>query len=221
MKALQIIKIIKNTYDPSHPLFNGNLQIEDYSGRYMPASVCLTVDLDAKTAQIEDWGAYIPKSSTCTAREWEGRLFHFFAPIRFISRRDLASLLLSLRPLLKEAFEGDAINGLLADEIQGLLDGEIYYCCDAEQEEIDRQCQAACEECGFVSKLNPDWIIANCFYDGGFDCEEIVNQACSGTEANSDLILSQCRETIYPVLREAEREYERRKFSVCGKMTPK
>lgn len=207
MKAIQIIK---ENYSPRYPLFNGDLQIEDYSGRYMPASVCLTVDLDAKTAQIEDWGAYIPKSSTCTAREWEGRLFHFFAPIRFISRRDLASLLLSLRPLLKEAFEADEINGLLADEIQGLLDGEIYGCVDAEQEEIDRQCQAACEECGFEEKLNPDWIIAHCFYDGGFDCEEFVNQACSGTEANSELILSQCREAISPALREAEREYEQR-----------
>lgn len=207
MKAIQIIK---ENYSPRFPLFNGNLQLEDYSGRYMEASVCLTIDLDAKDAKIEDWGTYIPKSSTCTAREWEGRLFRFFAPIRFISRGDLASLLLSLRPLLREAFGADEINGLLADEIQGLLDGAIYDCADAEREEIDSQCQAACEECEFEKKLNPEWIIANCFYDGGFDCEEFVNQACSGTTADSELILSQCREAIFPVLREAEREYGKR-----------
>lgn len=206
MKAIQIIK---ESYSPSFPLFNGDLQLEDYSGRYMPASVCFTIDLDAKESRIEDWGAYIPKSSTCTSREWEGRLFHFFSPIRFISRRNLASLLLSLRPLLKEAFDANEINGLLEEEIQGLLDGEIYDCVDAEQEELDSQCQAACEECGFEEKLNPEWIIGNCFWDGGFDCEDFVNQACSGTTANSELILSQCREAIYPVLREAEREYDR------------
>lgn len=207
MKAIQIIK---ETYSPRFPLFDGNLQLEDYSGRFMAPSVCLTVDLDAKEARIEDWGAYIPKSSTCTMREWEGRLFRFFSPIRFIARRDLASLLLHLRPLLKEAFEADEINGLLAEEIQGLLDGEIYDCADAEREEIDRQCQEACEECDLEKKLNPEWIIEHCFYDGGFDCEEFVNQACSGTTADSELILDQCREAIFPVLREAEREYEKR-----------
>lgn len=206
MKAIQIIK---ESYSPRFPLFNGALQIEDDSGRYMEASVCLTVDLDTKEAKLEDWGVYITKPST-SYREWEGRLFRFFSPIRFISRRDLASLLLSLRPLLKEAFDADEINCLLAEEIQGLLDGEIYDCADVEQEEIDRQVQEACEECNFSEKLNPEWIIAHCFYDGGFDCEEFVNQACSGTNANSELILSQCREAIYLVLREAEREYERR-----------
>lgn len=207
MKAIQIIK---ESYSPRFPLFDGNLQLEDYSGRFMAPSVCLTIDLDAKVAKIEDWGAYIPKTTTCTMREWKGRLCRFFAPIRFISRGDLASLLLSLRPLLREAFNEDEINGLLSDEIQALLDGEIYGCVDAEQEEIDRQCQAACEECEFEKKLNPEWIIAHCFYAGGFDCEEFVNQACSGTKANSELILSQCREEIFPVIREAEREYEKR-----------
>lgn len=204
MKAIQIIK---NTYDSSHPLFNGNLQIEDYSGRYMEPSVCLTIDLDSKEAKIEDWGVYIERSSTCSYREWKGRLFRFFSPIRFISRRDLASLLLSLRPLLKEAFDADEINGLLADEIQNLLDDEIYGCTDDERDEIDRQCQEACEECGLETKLNPQWIRGEWSQEelDELDIEDFLAHAAKGTLADTDLIAQECSSEIWAAIKSAQK----------------
>jgi len=203
---MKAIKIIKENYDARYPLFDGNLQLEDYSGRFMPASVCLTIDLDAKEAKIEDWGAYVPKSSTYTARELEGRICRFFAQIRFISRRNLAALLLSIRPLIKEAFKYNEIDGM-ENDIQNLLDNEFYDCCDAEREEVDRQCQAACEEINLPEKLTPAWIRKNLTEDEEKDAVELFLRAASaGTQADTDIIRQECSNEIWNAIKAAQEE---------------
>lgn len=156
------INIIKEAYDKTLPLFDGNLQIHDeYISPYIEDSVELRIDLDNKTATLRDLGAFYLKTNTISENEWHGRVRTWRSRIRFISRSELASLILRLRPALKELFEQDEIIPEIEYEIKRIMDDYIEDSAEEEQKEVERQCCIIADRINFEEKLKPEWIIKN------------------------------------------------------------
>jgi hypothetical protein len=162
---MAFIKIFKETYDRSLPLFDGNLQIHDgddeYTSPYIEDSVELYVDLDDKKAKLRDLGAFHVKSNMVSEKEWHGRIHRWRARIRFISRSELASLILRLRPVLDEIFEQDEVSNENDCEVQRIMDDFITDSEYAEDKEFERQSDIIADRINFDEKLSPEWIEKN------------------------------------------------------------
>lgn len=159
---MAFIKIFKENYDRSLPLFDGNLQIHDeYTSPYVEDSVELYVDLDDKKAELSDLGAFHVKSNTVSEKEWHGRVHRWRARIRFISRSELASLVLRLRPVLDEIFEQDGVSPEDEWEVQCIMEDYIIDSEYAEEAEIERQSDIIADRINFDEKISPEWIEKN------------------------------------------------------------
>ena len=202
------INIIKEAYDKTLPLFDGNLQIHDgYLSPYIEDSVELQVDLDDKTATLRDLGAFYHKFNTISEH---GRFRTWRARIRFISRSELASLILRLRPALKEFFEQDEFIPEIEYEVQRIMEDYIEDSEEGEQKEVERQCCIIADRINFEDKLKPEWIVKNVqltpsYY--GKECyeyEDWKKAVEKTTNEYIDLLVHYEFDRIQKALREAE-----------------
>ena len=205
------INIIKEAYDKTLPLFDGNLQIHDgYTSPYIEDSVELQVDLDDKTATLRDLGAFYHKFNTISEKEWHGRVRTWRSRIRFISRSELASLILRLRPALKEFFEQDEFIPEIEYEVQRIMEDYIEDSEEEEQKEVERQCGVIADRINFEEKIKPEWIIKNVqlapsYY--GKECyeyEDWKKAVEKTTNENIDLLVHYEFDRIQKALKEAE-----------------
>ena len=208
---MAFIKIFKENYDRSLPLFDGNLQIHDeYTSPYIEDSVELYVDLDNKKAELSDLGAFHVKSNTVSEKEWHGRVHRWRARIRFISRSELASLILRLRPVLDEIFEQDEVIPENDWEIQRIKEDYIIESEYAEEKEIERQCENIADRINLDEKLSSEWIEKNVevFHSYGRDCYDYdswIKAVENETKEDIELLAHCAIDRIHEALREADK----------------
>lgn len=196
------INVIKETFSEVYPLFDGNLQLEDYSGRYEEAKAILEIDREKKTAEIYDRGAYCPKTNTCSEKEWHGIVKKFEMP-RFLTRQELADVIWKLRPVIKECFETGVIDSREIERICNLYYDEAV---DSENEELSRQAENLAMEIDFDEKISLKWIRENvepCF--GRYDINDWQEAVEKATGENIDLL---CVSDYYEISRALDKAEE-------------
>lgn len=166
------MRISLNTegFDSNYPFFDGVMDVPDYSGRTKEQAVRLWVDMEDETVELESTGHNWVDYKTVSPKEFHGQLVKFVAPIAFLDRREVESLVEELKPVLEEGIEEGQLDYETIEDI-------LYSYIDDSNENAnilgERIASDIWLDNNLDDKLTAKWLLSNVLNENDFELEEV------------------------------------------------